>query len=101
MVPLGTAQGGGARVTRAANVAWRIVDGAAVLVSPSSAVIQTLNPVGTRVWELADGRSLEEIAEQIMNEFEVTRTQAMEDVREFVRTLDGKGLVSLASGGPA
>jgi hypothetical protein len=82
-----------ARVARAPNVAWRILDGAAVLVAPSSPAVQTLNPVGTVVWELSDGRSIAEIVDAIVKEFEVERTQASLDVERFVRELEGKRLL--------
>src|SRR5262249_2954722 len=59
---------GAARIERHANVAWRVLDGTAVLVSPSSPTVQTLNSVGTRVWELADGRTVDEIVEAVVKE---------------------------------
>lgn len=85
------------RVTRAPNVAWRVLDGAAVLVAPSSPAIQTLNPVGTLIWSLADGRPLPDIVDAVVNEFDVDRTQASLDVEHFVRDLEGKGLLVAAS----
>lgn len=87
------------RVTRAPNVAWRVLDGAAVLVAPSSPTVQTLNPVGTLVWTLADGRTLPEMVDAVVNEFDVERTQAALDVERFVQDLVGKGLL-FASAGP-
>jgi hypothetical protein len=84
------------QIRRPANVAWRVIDGSAVLVIPSSPNVQTLNAVGTRVWELADGRPLSDIVDIVVNEFEVTRTQALVDVQAFVRELAGKGLLQLS-----
>ena len=84
-----------ARVARAPNVAWRILSGAAVLVVPSSPTVQTLNPVGTAVWELSDGRSIVDIVDAIVNEFEVERTQASLDVERFIREREGKKLLGV------
>lgn len=79
------------RIERAPNVAWRVLDGAAVLVAPSSPSIQTLNEVGTLIWQLADGRPVAEIVDAVVNEFEVERTQASADVERFVQDLEGRG----------
>jgi hypothetical protein len=81
-------------VQRAEGVAWRVLDGRAVLVAPSSPNIQTLNAVGTLVWQLADGRTQDAIVDAVVNEFEVTRTQASVDVEGFVQDLAGKGLLT-------
>ena len=81
------------RIERAPNVAWRVLDGAAVLVAPASPAIQTLNEVGTLIWQLADGRPLPEIVDAVVNEFEVERTQASADVERFVRDLGDRGLL--------
>jgi hypothetical protein len=78
---------------RAPNVAWRVIDGAAVVVAPHSPTIQTLNPVATRIWELVDGYALAAIVDTIVNEFDVTRTQAEHDVVQFVSDLERSGLL--------
>jgi hypothetical protein len=80
-------------IRRATNVAWRVLDGAAVLVAPTSPTMQVLNPVGTRVWELADGRPIASIIDAIVNEFEVERSQVEVDVELFVKDMTGKGLL--------
>ena len=51
--------------------------------------IYTLNEVGARVWELIDGkRTVREIQELIVNEFEVSPESAEEDLKEFLRSLE-------------
>jgi hypothetical protein len=62
-----------------------------VLVAPSSPSIQTLNEVGTLIWQLADGRPIAEIVDAVVNEFEVERIQAATDVESFVQDLEGRG----------
>lgn len=84
---------------RAQNVAWRVIDGTAVLVVPGSPTILTLNEVGTKVWELADGRPESEIVAAIVNEFEVTRSQAEQDVERFMTEMQAKGVL-VAAGKP-
>jgi hypothetical protein len=77
--------------------AWRLIEGEAVILSLDTKVLRGLNPVGSRVWELIDGRrSVDEIVEQIVGEFDVPRERAAEDVGVFVQELLGKGLVTSA-----
>lgn len=86
----------GARVERARGVAWRVLEGRAVLVAPSSPNIHTLNDVGTLVWQLADGRDVAAIVVAVVNEFEVSSTEATVDVDRFVHDLAGKGLMTVS-----
>jgi hypothetical protein len=57
--------------------------------------IQVLNPIGSRIFELADGQhSLAEIASVLTDEYNVTFDQALADVDAFVRELvDNRVLV--------
>ena len=56
--------------------------------------IYTLNEVGARVWELLDGeRSLIQIIECIVDEFEVSPDNAETDVLKFVHNLEQVGAV--------
>jgi hypothetical protein len=56
--------------------------------------IYTLNEVGTSIWKLIDGtRSVEQIVEQIGNEYEVRNDEATTDVFEFLITLEAEGLI--------
>lgn len=76
----------------------RTVEGEAVIVLPESGQVGILNEVGTKVWELADGRrSLEEIVAAVVEEFEVTPEQARQDVDAFVRELVEKEMLILSA----
>jgi hypothetical protein len=77
------------------QVAARIVDGEAVVVLADAGQVNVLNPVGTRIWELADGtRSVGQIANAIVAEYEVTLQTALQDVTEFLQSLaDARALV--------
>lgn len=80
---------------KAPTTAWRIIEGEAVILSMETKVLRGLNPLGSRVWELIDGkRSMDEIVGQIVREFDVEARQADEDVRRFVQELLDKGLVT-------
>lgn len=70
------------------RTASRIIDRQAVVVIPREGQVNILNQVGSRIWELADGKkSLDEIAVIISNEFEVEPEIAYLDTEEFVRGL--------------
>ncbi len=87
------------KVTRDENVAWRIIGDEAVLLSAEDSSVHSLDAVGTRIWELCDGeKTVSEIVDQIVSEFEVDRETAEKDVVEFIEELmkKEKSLVTLS-----
>lgn len=79
------------------RAAWRVYDGEAVVVSPADSMLHTLNPVGTLIWEAADGRtSVGTIAARLCDVFEVDRDRAARDVTAFVETLRERGLLTVS-----
>ena len=82
-------------VAKSPTTAWRVIEGEAVILSMETKVLRGLNPVGSRIWELIDGRrSVEEIAGVIVEEFDVAPQEAAQDVRGFVQGLLDKALVT-------
>jgi len=56
--------------------------------------IYTVNEVGSRIWELIDGeKSLSEIRDVIIDEFEVSNEEAEKDLIEFLQQLEQVGAV--------
>ncbi len=87
------------KVTRDENVAWRIIGDEAVLLSAEDSSVHSLDAVGTRIWELCDGeKTVNEIVDQVVSEFEVDRETAEKDVVEFITELmqKEKALVTLS-----
>ncbi|HEY3266237.1 MAG TPA: PqqD family protein [Armatimonadota bacterium] len=83
-------------ITRDPDAAWRVFEDGAVIVTPQESVMHSLNPVGTRIWELADGTlTVNEILDTIVDEFDVDRTQAEADIIDFCRTLSDKGMLAI------
>ena len=79
------------------TTAWRVIEGEAVILAVDTKVMRGLNAVGSRVWELVDGRrGVDEIVETIVAEFAVEPERARADVDAFLRQLADKGLVTLA-----
>lgn len=76
------------------DVAWREVDGEAVLVITQKSEIKVLNEVGTYIWKACDGdTNLVKIAEGITQDFEVDYSEAIEDVRHFVEELSSLQMI--------
>ncbi len=66
----------------------RIVDGEAVLMSPLGDGLHIFNEIGTRIWELVDGNNtIEDIVNQIYQEYEVEKSVAYEDTLMFLDEL--------------
>jgi len=86
-------------ITRATEVAARSLDGEMMIMSARDSTLFTLNPVGTIIWQSADGKtSLDEIVERkICPEFEVDPGDALRDAESFVNDLIGHGILVASS----
>lgn len=83
-------------ITRDPDAAWRVFEDGAVIVSPTESVMHSLNPVGTRIWELADGTlTVSEILDSVVSEFDVTREEAEKDIAAFCQELSDKGMLTV------
>jgi len=76
-----------------------MIDGKGVVIVIDHQELHTLNGVGMRVFELADDRSVDEIARVISEEYEVSVARAREDADAFVRQLVDLGALELTSDG--
>lgn len=84
-------------LAKAPHTASRLIAGEAVILALDTKVLRGLNTVGSRVWDLIDGaRSLEDIVDVIVAEFDVARSVAAADVEAFVRQLVDRGLATAA-----
>ena len=78
------------------RAAWRVYDGEAVIVSPEDSMLHTLNPVGTLIWEAADGRTdLSTIVGRVCAAFDVDTATAERDATVFVEQLSRRGLLTV------
>jgi hypothetical protein len=78
------------------RAAWRIYEGEAVIVSPEDSTLHTLNPVGTLIWEAADGQTaLAAIVARVCETFEVDPGTAARDAAAFVDELCSRGLLTV------
>jgi hypothetical protein len=73
-----------------------VYDGEAVIVSPEDSTLHTLNPVGTLIWEAADGRTaLDAIVTRVCETFAVDHATAARDAAAFVDSLCQRGLLTV------
>jgi hypothetical protein len=88
---------GSERLRQCERTACRIIDGKAVVITIDRNQLHVLNPVGTRVWQLMDGRPLSEIISSIVAEFEVEPGRAALDVFAFAERLVAIGAAHTGS----
>jgi hypothetical protein len=81
-------------LTQNPKTAWRVYDGEAVVLCPDDSTLNTLNAVGTLVWEAADGKTpVSAIVARISEEFDVEQERAERDVGAFIEKLCQRGLL--------
>jgi hypothetical protein len=66
----------------------------AVLLDIEQGLCFSLNPVGTKIWEMIKaGRSVNEIADSLEAEFHLPRSQFLQDIADFLGQLQEMKLV--------
>ncbi len=72
-----------------------IGDDGGLVVLPGKGEVKVLNPVAIKVFGLLDGtRSLEQIVDEVVAEFEVRPEIAMADLETFLEELSAHGMLS-------
>jgi hypothetical protein len=76
------------------ELTWRLLDGEAVIVSPTSGEIRVLNHVGAQIWQLiAAGLKTEAIEQAVAEQYNLSAQQAHKDVSAFLEELNNRGLI--------
>lgn len=76
------------------RTASRVFSGEAVIITPAENKVRMLNPVGSRIWELADGtRTVVDIVTALTTEFDVDPARAQQTTLELLDTLAAKELI--------
>lgn len=90
------------RPVRRPEIAWRVIEGEAVVVDPRAGMAFPFNPVATRCWEMTDGtKTVAEMIAIIAEEFDAPFEQIQHDVRAFLEDLAAKGLLEADSANAA
>jgi hypothetical protein len=86
-----------AYLTQSPRTAWRVYDGEAVVLCSDDSTLNTLNAVGTLIWESADGKTpVSAIVARISAEFDVEPERAARDTMAFIAKLRERGLVTVS-----
>jgi hypothetical protein len=84
------------KVTIPPQVMARTVGDETVILDLASGTYFGLDPVGTRIWELmGEGKTLAEICEQMLDEYEVSREELERDTLRMAQELADQGLIGL------
>ena len=85
-------------IAKSTALAARPLAGEMMIMSAKDSTLFTLNPVGTVIWQAADGQTpLAEIVEQrICAEFDIDPEEALKDAEDFVNRLAGHGILIVA-----
>jgi hypothetical protein len=82
------------RYKRDARLPYQEVQGQAVVVAPARREVHEFDETATFLWSaLARERTLAELVAAVCDEYEVDEKAALEDVRQFLASLEDKGLV--------
>ena len=80
------------------NVPWRTVDGKGILVDLESGYYFSLNKTGQFIWGQINGeRTMSEIANRVVEQFEVENEMALKDCLELAQRLHDQGLIVAVS----
>lgn len=78
----------------AAEVSWRDIKGELIVLQLSSGEYFSFNEIGRLVWiSLAENKSVGQVIEAVLNEYDVSLAQAEADVVTFVQGLLGNKLL--------
>ena len=84
-------------LTKSRAIAARVIGGEAIIMSAVDSTLFSLNPMGTIIWQKADGRTpLSEIAENICADFDVSLDEAQADGARFAAELVQHGLLEVS-----
>ena len=89
-----------ARFVRIQDVVSRQIEGELIIVPVRRGVgdmnsLYTLNPVGSVLWEfMAQEHSLQEMVQRVCDEFEVTSSQAKNDIQVFLDSMLEEKLIA-------
>jgi Coenzyme PQQ synthesis protein D (PqqD) len=87
-------QGNNSTMRVAKGVRETVNQDGAVLLDIEQGLCFSLNPIGTKIWGmLKEGRSLDEIADALEQEFRLPRTQLLGDISNFLTQLEKARLV--------
>ena len=81
-------------VKKSEHAVCRIVDGEALLLNTTTGEFYALDEIGTKIWNLLDvGKSEDEAATKIANEYATDVETALSDIRALILSLRESGVL--------
>ena len=75
-------------------LAWREIDDATVIISPSESVMHELNDTGSFLWKNIDGhKSVEDLAALLAENYEVAPDTALTDTQSLLEEMSSRKLL--------
>jgi Coenzyme PQQ synthesis protein D (PqqD) len=89
-------------ITQGEGLVSSQIDGEIVMMSVNNEQYYGLDAVGSRIWELiAQPRSVFEVCETLLSEFQVDRDTCQRDVLKFVEHLYAEKIIRIVAPAPA
>jgi len=85
-------------IVRNPKLAWREIDGETVIISPEDSLVHELNETASLIWKHAEGKTLQEVAERVSAEYEISVEAARADVDALVTAWQQMQLVIVTAG---
>ena len=85
-------------IVRNPKLAWREIDGETVIISPEDSLVHELNETASLIWKHAEGKTLQEVAERVSAEYEISVEAARADVDALVAAWQQMQLVIVTAG---
>jgi len=83
-------------VERNSEIAWRIIEGRAVLVDESDNRVLQLDEVATEIWKCIEAATtVEAIVRHLCERFEVNESKAVKDTIRFLKQLEVRELIKV------
>ena len=79
------------------EIAWRDIQGEAVLLSPAEGIVFVLNDVGSRIWSLLEEpQPPAELTRRIAQTYRMAEDKVAGDVTRFLEELQERGLIEVS-----
>jgi len=79
------------------GILFQDLQGETVLLNLNTGVYFGLDPVGTRIWQLIqEQQSLQKVQDCLLEEYDVTRDQGLQDLLALITQLQEKGLIEVS-----
>jgi len=87
-----------ANISRNPAIAWRMLDGNLVAITPKDSTIHRINKTGAFIWNMltSSGKSVRNIIDAVAREYGLTDAEATADVIPFLKKARQKNIVIVA-----